>query len=91
GKRTQRRTYVGKNATHSKERNSKQSQIAMDQNLKLTEGYRAWSAFVNEFRDIQSALLESKDAEGRLIRRCDRLKSELVSSGNKLQLAIKVR
>ncbi|CAM9929213.1 unnamed protein product [Ectocarpus fasciculatus] len=63
----------------------------MDQSFKLSDGYRNWAAFVEEFRRIEESLQESKQLERVLVNQCNQLKSELVVSGNKLHTVMSVR
>ncbi|CAM9381305.1 unnamed protein product [Ectocarpus sp. 12 AP-2014] len=63
----------------------------MDQSFKLSDGYRNWAAFVEEFRRIEESLQESKRLERVLVAQCNQLKSELVASGNKLHTVMSVR
>ncbi|CAM9475161.1 unnamed protein product [Ectocarpus sp. 8 AP-2014] len=63
----------------------------MDQSFKLSDGYRNWAAFVEEFRRIEESLQESKQLERVLVTQCNQLKSELVASGNKLHTVMSVR
>ncbi|CAM9352213.1 unnamed protein product [Ectocarpus sp. 4 AP-2014] len=63
----------------------------MDQSFKLSDGYRNWAAFVEEFRRIEESLQESKQLERVLVSQCNQLKSELVASGNKLHMVMSVR
>ncbi|CAN0116345.1 unnamed protein product [Scytosiphon promiscuus] len=63
----------------------------MEQAFKLSDGYRNWAAFVDEFRRIEESLQESKRVERLLVVRCNALKSEIVDSGKKLHTVMSVR
>ncbi|CAM9463886.1 unnamed protein product [Hapterophycus canaliculatus] len=63
----------------------------MDQSFKLSDGYRNWAAFVDEFRRIEESMQESKRVERLLVVRCNTLKSEIVESGKRLHTVMSVR